>query len=75
MSNKKEISIDWLLSKISYQSHDGRVLVFHQDITQIIVEFQELYKKEIMDAYIEGYSRDGYTDAEIYYSQKFGGKK
>lgn len=74
MSNKKQNSIEWLVNEISYKSNDGRILVFHQDITQIIVEFQELYKKEIMNAYIEGYSRDGYIDAEIYYNQNFGGQ-
>ncbi len=79
MSNKKQSSIDWLLSsnkQLYYDLHEGRIHQheYHPKLKEIEQQAKQMHKEEVTDAYIDGHSTWGEnTNAEEYYKKRFGG--
>lgn len=77
MSNKKQNSVDWLISCITEdQMVKAKSL---NEWLEIFEQAKAMHKEEIVDAYIECWMNDGgngfhkVKEAEQYYNETFGG--
>ena len=77
MSNKKQNSVDWLISCITEdQMVKAKSL---NEWLEIFEQAKAIHKEEIVDAYIECWMNDGgngfhkVKEAEQYYNETFGG--
>lgn len=79
MSNKKQSSVEWLISQLQKSKDWQRVL---NEVSQmstaridIIGQAKAMHKEEVTDAYIDDHSTWGYNrNAEQYYNEIFGGQ-
>lgn len=69
MSDKKQSSIDWLLSQFEEHGYDGIVL------ENVVEQAKAMHKEEVIDAWCDGFDEDNRATSNpyMYYTETFGG--
>jgi hypothetical protein len=57
-------ALEWLISKLSYLTSDGKIITHHKNINELVEQALEFEKQERHSEYMRGF-KDGYSKQEL----------
>jgi hypothetical protein len=61
---KEKTAVEWLISKLSYLTSDGKIITHHKNINELVEQAFEFEKQERHSEYMRGF-KDGYSKQEL----------
>jgi TfoX/Sxy family transcriptional regulator of competence genes len=61
---KEKTAVEWLISKLSYLTSDGKIITHHKNINELVEQALEFEKQERHSEYMRGF-KNGYSKQEL----------